>query len=470
MNELFLPYLTAGVVTPLVVALMVPGQSEGWRRVTALMAAGFSALCFAVAGGTSGGVAVVDPLIPWLTSGPLTVLPLVFYALMTVAVLLMAPKRDADGSFLAGVLILLGGTSLANAAANLGVMTVGWWVTLVPFLAGLFGSRAGLGRAERFQVVAGVLLTVGVVLLKATGVDGGLREGGGVAFGLLAMATVLRKGVFPLHAGTMQLFERGPLLPAGLLFNGHLGALMVARLELEGLTESGRMVMDVAGMVALAGALLAAVRAFAERKPRRLLALIAVSQASFILAGLATRNMAGVTGALVHWMVVAAASMGMACVLRAVEVRVADALAPVGPLGLAVRAPRLAVFFLVCGLALIGLPGTLGYCAEDLLFHGALESHPLLGVALPLATALNAVHIMRLFGVLFLGVLPKDVPNVPDVLVRERWGLSAFVVFLVACGIVPRLLLATAVPAAETMHAEETHHDAGPTHHGGSEK
>ena len=140
------------------------------------------------------------------------------------------------------------------------------------------------------------------------------------------------------------------------------------------------------------------------------------------------------------------------------------------PLGLAVRAPRLAVFFLVCGLALIGLPGTLGYCAEDLLFHGALESHPLLGVALPLATALNAVHIMRLFGVLFLGVLPKDVPNVPDVLVRERWALSAFVVFLVACGIVPRLLLATAVPAAETMHAEPTHHDAGPTHHGGSEK
>ena len=145
----------------------------------------------------------------------------------------------------------------------------------------------------------------------------------------------------------------------------------------------------------------------------------------------------------------------MACVLRAVEVRVADALAPSGPLGLAVRAPRLAVFFLVCGLALIGLPGTLGYCAEDLLFHGALESHPLLGVALPLATALNAVHIMRMYGMLFLGVLPKGVPNVPDVLVRERWALSAFVVFLVACGIVPRLLLATAVPAAETMHAGE---------------
>jgi hypothetical protein len=105
-------------------------------------------------------------------------------------------------------------------------------------------------------------------------------------------------------------------------------------------------------------------------------------------------------------MVVSAASMGMACVLRAVEVRVADALAPSGPLGLAVRAPRLAVFFLVCGLSLIGLPGTLGYCAEDLLFHGALESHPLLGVALPLAT---------------LGAGPP-LP-LPEVLVVDRLGL-----------------------------------------------
>ena len=77
-----------------------------------------------------------------------------------------------------------------------------------------------------------------------------------------------------------------------------------------------------------------------------------------------------------------------------------------------------------------------------MLFNGHLGA---LMVALPLATALNAVHIMRLYGMLFLGVLPKDVPNVPDVLVRERWALSAFVVFLVACGIVPRLLLATAV-------------------------
>lgn len=99
-------------------------------------------------------------------------------------------------------------------------------------------------------------------------------------------------------------------------------------------------------------------------------------------------------------------------------------------------------------------------CRAGLLFNGHLGA---LMVALPLATALNAVHIMRLYGMLFLGVLPKDVANVPDVLVRERWALSAFVVFLVACGIVPRLLLATAVPAAETMHA-------GPAHHGGSEK
>jgi NADH-quinone oxidoreductase subunit M len=57
-------------------------------------------------------------------------------------------------------------------------------------------------------------------------------------------------------------------------------------------------------------------------------------------------------------------------------VRVLDVANPAGHLGLAIRAPRLATFFLIGALALIGLPGTVGYNAEDLLFHGALQSHP----------------------------------------------------------------------------------------------
>jgi NADH-quinone oxidoreductase subunit M len=111
----------------------------------------------------------------------------------------------------------------------------------------------------------------------------------------------------------------------------------------------------------------------------------------------------------------------------------------------------LAVFFLVCGLALVGLPGTLGYCAEDLLFHGALASHPLLGLSLLIATALNAIHLVRLYSHLFLGRRVDEVPGIPDALPRERWALAACVVFLVAAGVLPGKLVAWRAASAERL-------------------
>ena len=102
-------------------------------------------------------------------------------------------------------------------------------------------------------------------------------------------------------------------------------------------------------------------------------------------------------------------------------------------------------------LALVGLPGTLGYCAEDLLYHGALEAEPFLGFTLLLATALNAIHLFRLFSKLFLGQSAANLPEVPDALPRERWPLALCTVFLIAGGIVPSVIVALRSPAAEII-------------------
>jgi NADH-quinone oxidoreductase subunit M len=236
-------------------------------------------------------------------------------------------------------------------------------------------------------------------------------------------------------------FEFGPLLPVALLFNGHHGALLIARSETTVLTLAEKHTLDLLSIIALTTALITSIRGFAEKKPRRMLGLLCLSQASFILAGIATDSAEGITGALVHWLVVSAASTGLIAIVRVLEVRVASSDDPDGHFGFAAKAPRLATFFLVCGLALIGLPGTLGYCAEDLIFHGALENHPWIGIALPIATAFNAINLLRIFNILFLGVLPRDVIDIPDALPRERWPLAVITVFLIAGGIFPSKVL-----------------------------
>ena len=113
--------------------------------------------------------------------------------------------------------------------------------------------------------------------------------------------------------------------------------------------------------------------------------------------------------------------------------------------------PRFAVFFAVCGLALVGLPGTLGFCAEDLLFHGALLNHPLLGIALPLATALNAINIYRLFSRLFLGRSAESSAPFADAMPRERWVLTAAVLFLIVAGLMPGHIMERRSDAAHAL-------------------
>ena len=106
-------------------------------------------------------------------------------------------------------------------------------------------------------------------------------------------------------------------------------------------------------------------------------------------------------------------------------------------LGLAEHAPRLAVSFAILGLALVGLPGTLGFCSQDLLIHGTLTTHPLTGLLLPIATAMNAVSFFRLFSRLFLGRRRTGFTIMADALPRERWILAGIVLFLVLGGLFP---------------------------------
>ncbi len=467
MTHLSLPYITFGLAALLVGAVITFRRAElGSGRKAATTSTFAALLCFALAlweVNSNHGVRLLDPWLSWFEADALDSVPMVFFAGLTLLFLALAPKRDTGGRALAGMLLLATATEVTYAASNLTTLAIGWWLTCVPFVFSFFGSPPARRVVSIFLIGSSLALTFAIVALHATSLDD-FSHIGHLSMWMMVVAVALRKGLFPLHSWVVTSFEHGPLLPTALLFNGHLGALLIARSEAVTLPGFAHQVLDWLSIAALVTALIASLRGCAEKKPRRLLAFICISQASFILVGLATANAEGITGALIHWLVVTAASSGLIAIVRILEVRVMDVMNPDNNLGLAVKAPRLATFFLICGLALIGLPGTLGYCAEDLLFHGALASHPYLGIALLVATAFNAINLIRLFGLLFLGVLPKHVIDIPDALPRERWPLVACVVFLIFGGLCPSIAIRWRADAANIIETALGHGKGHPHH------
>lgn len=479
-EQLHFPWISAGLLVLLANTILVLkcSDTERARRQTVIAilacAALFGVSVFEL--GQKSEARLLEPFpIPGMAGlghlfcvDALNAIPLLLFSLLSAGVALMAPKRKVTPQWLAGLLILTSCTLAVYAANNFLVIVLAWGGSIAPFLSPFFFEIKSEKETPQWSklilILSFVFLLIGGAFILFSAPDSNAiellslstpRTGNGtlqrLAFASLMIAVFLRKGLVPVHSWVLAAFDRGPMLPLTLLVNGHLGAFLTIRVAIPFLPDVAREALPLLGDLGLLTAAYTALLALAERKPRRLLALLSISQASFILVGLESSNTVGVAGGLLHWQVVTVATTILAAVYTGLEARLGAPIEGDRFLGLATSAPRLAVFFAVSGLALVGLPLTLGFPAEDLLLHGTLTTHPKLGIVLPIVTALNAIHVIRLFCLLFLGRSGNEAKGLADALPRERWVLTAALLFLVIGGIAPGGLVRFPAAAAEKL-------------------
>jgi NADH-quinone oxidoreductase subunit M len=433
---------TVAVLAPLVAAPVVARRKDG--RSVSVTAAAISLVAIAVAvwfTAPAGGLLTVDSL---------AAAPALAFAFVMFGLFLTAPKNDVAGGECARLLICLSGTLALYCSESMILALAGFAVSAVPLMGRQSDSLGDdpvrpYAQPRIMLALSTALLASGLFVFATSDNNSHIW-----AFALVTTAALMRSGIFPFHSWLITACEQPNPLPFAALISGQAGAFVIARLALPLFPEAAQAALPVVSNITLIGTLFAAFLTLGERAPRRILALLIASQSGFVLSGLEMRNVQGITGSLVQWIVMAFTSSGLLLILRCVEVRFGD-LVNHPFAGLGARVPRLAAFFLILGLGLVGIPGTLGFCSEDLLFHGALEAHPLLGVALPLATALCAITVLRLFFSLFRGRRALAVPVMADVLPRERWFLLAVVLFLVVAGMVPRDIVASRVGPADSI-------------------
>jgi NADH-quinone oxidoreductase subunit M len=282
----------------------------------------------------------------------------------------------------------------------------------------------------------GALYVAVAAVLSGVAAIGSVMPGSPAVLVPSLLAIALRTGVFPLHAGVAALSESESSRQLEQL--AALPVLVFVHLRF---ADHGALAHDLAPvLVGIGGAttLLFALTALVQRELRQLYVASTLMHGGMVFAAVGAAGRGHYAAALLVVVTMVLALAGFSAMLAAFEARVGR-----GPhadfAGRARAFPRLAAALFFFGGAAVGLPGTAGFVADDLLLHALWEESVWTAVTVIVASALLAVATLATFARVFLG--PPQRYLAPDLLPRERRAAVVLMLLLVILGFVPALLV-----------------------------
>jgi len=259
-----------------------------------------------------------------------------------------------------------------------------------------------------------------------------------VMFPLIAIGFGSLAGLWPFHTWSPDGHVAAPtsvsMLHAGVLMK--LGAYGILRIGLELMPEGATFWMPVVILLATVNVVYGAISAMGQNDLKYVIGYSSVSHMGYVLLGLATLNVLGVTGAVLqmfsHGVMTALFFVVVGGIYERTHTR------DIGVLqGLFKNMPKSGLLFTIAGLASLGLPGLSGFAAELLVFIGAFQYNPIIGSLGVFAAAITAVYILRLIGRVFFGPIDDKWTSVTDSSRLEYLAGAILVAFIVGVGVWP---------------------------------
>ncbi|TMQ78582.1 complex I subunit 4 family protein [Candidatus Accumulibacter phosphatis] len=349
-----------------------------------------------------------------------------------------------------------------------------WEFTLLPlyFLVSLWGLGAGRqAAAVRYFLVmlaGGVPLLFGILVLAF----GHAEPSGALHFDLpTLLATALpertqylvfllllagfgvKVPLLPLHTWLPALAMGAPAAVTAVLVGLKLGAYGLIRFAIPLAPLAARELHWLLAGCGTVAILYGSVAALAQSNLRAVLAYASLSHVGLVVLGLASFSVSALQGALLQLLNFSVAAGGGFLVLAFLQRR-SDS-TDISQLGGVIhRLPLLSGFFLLFGLAGIGLPGTSGFPGELLIIVETLHSHTGAGLAALFAMVLAAAAFLSPFRQAFLGPLRNpDLATAEDLLPRELALLLLPTLLILAVGVYPLPILELLRPSAEAWVA-----------------
>ena len=258
-------------------------------------------------------------------------------------------------------------------------------------------------------------------------------------FWLMFMGFAFKAPVFPFHTWLPDALLEGPIGMAVVLAGLKLGTFGFLRFSIPLLPDASQseQVVTIVVLLGLAAILYGAVMALIQPDFRRLLAYSSISHLGFIVVGLFALNYQGLQGSLLTMINLGFSTAGLFFIAGFLYSRQQTTqLSAFG--GMAKQVPLLATFFLLIGLASIGLPGTNGFVGEFLILLGAFKAKWWFGAVAVLGVIFGAAYFLWYYERAMLGPVGKAVRDtISDLQVRELVIATSLSVMILWIGLYP---------------------------------
>ncbi len=281
------------------------------------------------------------------------------------------------------------------------------------------------------------------------------------SFLLLLAGFGIKLPIVPLHTWLPDAHVEAPtavsvILAALLLKIGAYGLLRVAYPIFPQEAIQASWLVGILGVISI---LYGALNALASKDLKRLIAYSSISHMGFVLLGIASGTIEGVTGSIYQLFSHGLISAMLFILAGVLQDRTQDRKIE-NYSGLVTRMKAYTAFIMVAFFASMGLPGFSGFIAEVMIFFGAFKSHFVndllpawMAVISTLGLFLGAAYYLWTIQRMFLGPFAVKLPEVSlsDLSGREYVLLLPLALLALGGGIFPQPLLDVIHPFAQNL-------------------
>lgn len=478
------PILTAILLAPVVGALLLCFVPKEANRGVKLIAAGAMTLAFALtlyvcaAYDLARGGMQFTQSIPWILDLGVAYavgvdgisLPMLFLTSLIglAAVFSSWNVETRPKEFFILLLILIAGVTGTFIARDLFIFLLCYELVVIPIyiMVLIWGSTKRVAKEYAgmkltiYLLMGSAFMLVGVIALYLQAYPPELRtfnmdalalahtlgnmseEFQIFAFLLLLIGFGSLLSMFPFHTWSPDGYAGAPtavsMIHAGVLKK--IGGYGLIRLGLLTLPLGAKFWAPLIALLAVLNVVYAAFIALAQKDLKYVIGYSSVSHMGYVLLGFAALNVVSVTGAVANMVahgVMSALFFAMiGYVYERTHLRGVDDLA-----GLAHQMPRVAVGFMLAGMASLGLPGLIGFVPEFTIFVGSFGVYPVFAVLAISGIIFTALYTLRLLAKVLFGPRAARFDQYHDANGVALLPLLLLGTVLITLGIFPQLLM-----------------------------